>query len=62
MKNVFIYGKDPYEAKDQFLVNKRKRIGLKHLNDSKALLNTRMIWMIFIKMLKNPTQTRNTKY
>ena len=62
MKNVFIYGKDPYEAKDQFLVNKRKSTGLKHLNDSKALLNTRMIWMIFIKMLKNPTQTRNTKH
>ena len=62
MKNLFIYGKDPYEAKDQFLVNKRKSTGLKHLNDSKALLNTRMIWMIFIKMLKNPTQTRNTKH
>ena len=62
MKNLFIYGKDPYEAKDQFLVNKRKSTGLKHLNDSKAFLNTRMIWMIFIKMLKNPTQTRNTKH
>ena len=28
----------------------------------KLLLNTQMIWMIFIKMLKNTTHTKNVKY
>ena len=31
-----MYVKDPYEAKYQFLINKRESTGLKHFNDSKA--------------------------
>ena len=30
--------KDPYEAKYQFLINKRESTELKHLNDSKAFI------------------------
>ena len=30
--------KDPYEAKYQFLVNKRESTGLKHFNDPKAFI------------------------
>ena len=33
-----MYAKDPYEAKYQFLINKRKNTGLKHLNDSKTFI------------------------
>ena len=33
---MYLYVKDPYEAKYQFLINKRKSIGLKHFNDPKA--------------------------
>ena len=33
---IYLYAKDPYEAKYQFLINKRKSIGLKHFNDPKA--------------------------
>ena len=33
---VYLYAKDPYEAKYQFLINKRENTGLKHLNNSKA--------------------------
>ena len=33
-----MYAKDPYEAKYQFLINKRKRIGLKHFSDPKAFI------------------------
>ena len=33
-----MYAKDPYEAKYQFLINKRKSTGLKHFNDSKAFI------------------------
>ena len=33
-----MYAKDPYEAKYQFLINKREGIGLKHFNDPKAFI------------------------
>ena len=35
---TYLYAKDQYEAKYQFLVNKRESIGLKHFNDSKAFI------------------------
>ena len=33
---MYIYAKDPYEAKYQVLIDKRESVGLKHFNDSKA--------------------------
>ena len=30
---IYLYAKDPYEHKYQFLVNKRESVGLKHFND-----------------------------
>ena len=33
---IYLYNKDPYEAKYQFLITKRESTGLKHFNDSKA--------------------------
>ena len=33
-----MYAKDPHKAKYQFLINKRKSTGLKHLNDPKAFI------------------------
>ena len=33
-----LYAKDPYEAKYQFLPNKRESAGLKHFNDPKAFI------------------------
>ena len=35
---IFLYAKDPYEAKYQLLINKRKFSGLNYLNDSKAFI------------------------
>ena len=35
---IYLYAKDPYEVKYQFLINKRESIGLKHFNDSKAFI------------------------
>ena len=34
---IYIYAKDPYEAKYQLLINRRVNIDLKYLNDTKAL-------------------------
>ena len=35
---IYLYAKDPYKAKYQFLINKRESTGLRHLNDSKAFI------------------------
>ena len=35
---IYLYAKDPYEAKYQFLIKKREDVGTKHVNDSKAFI------------------------
>ena len=35
---IYLHAKDPYEDKYQYLINKRERVGINHLNDSKAFI------------------------
>ena len=35
---IYLYGKDPYEAKYQYLINKREKVGSKHYDDHKAFI------------------------
>ena len=35
---IYLYAKDPYEAKYHFLISKRESTDLKHFNDSKAFI------------------------
>ena len=35
---MYLYPRDPCEAKYQFLINKRENTGLKHFNDTKAFV------------------------
>ena len=35
---IYLYAKDPFEDKYQFLIKKRESIGLKHFNDPKAFI------------------------
>ena len=35
---MYLYEKEPYEAKQQFLINKLEKVGLDHFNDSKAFI------------------------
>ena len=35
---IYLYAKDPYEAKYQYLINKREKVGLDHFNDPKAFM------------------------
>ena len=51
--NIYLYGKDPYEVKYQYLINKREKVGLNHYDDLKALLSIQMIYKTFIKILMN---------
>ena len=35
---IYLYAKDPYEAKYQYLINKREKIGLYHFRDPKTFM------------------------
>ena len=35
---IYLYAKDPYEKKYQYLINKRENVGLNHFNDLKAFM------------------------
>ena len=35
---IYLYAKDPYEAKYQYLINKHEKVGLDHFNDTKAFM------------------------
>ena len=58
---IYLYAKDPYEAKYQFLINKRESFRLKHFHILKHLLSIQMICKIFTKILMNTIQIKNAK-
>ena len=35
---IYLYAKDPYETKYQYLINKREKLGLDHFDDPKAFM------------------------
>ena len=35
---IYLYTKDPYEAKYQYLINKREGVGINHFKDPKAFI------------------------
>ena len=53
---IYLYAKDLYESKYQFLINKRESIGLK------LLLSIQMICMMFIKILMIIMLIKKIKY
>ena len=57
---IYLYTKDPYEAKYQLLINKRESTSLKHFNDSKAFLkNSNNMDDIYINIEEcNPNKKR----
>ena len=36
---IYLYAKDPYESKYQYLINKREGVGINHFNDPKAFID-----------------------
>ena len=38
IEKIYLYAKDPYEKKYQYLINKREKVGLNHFNDPKAFM------------------------
>ena len=35
---IYLYAKDPYEAKYRYLIKKREKVGLDHFDDPKAII------------------------
>ena len=35
---IYLYAKDPYEVKYEYLINKREKVGLDRFNDPKAFM------------------------
>ena len=35
---IYLYTKDPYQSKYQYLINKREGVGINHFNDHKAFI------------------------
>ena len=57
---IYLYAKDPLEAKYQFLIKKREDVETKHFMIQKLLLNTQIIW-IFIKAIENHNPNKKRK-
>ena len=56
---IYLYAKDPYEAKYQVLTNKRESKGSKHLNDYQVLIeNSNNVDKIYKKIEYNPYKKR----
>ena len=53
MHKIYLYAKNLYEAKYQYLINKCEKVGLDYLNDPKAFMKYLNICKMFIKILKN---------
>ena len=62
LDKIYLYAKDPDEAKYQLLINKRESTGLNYSNHSKAFIEYSNDMMIFIKILKNIAQIKTEKY
>ena len=65
---IYLYAKDPFEAKYQFLINKRESTTFYLFKVQliliiiKFLFNIQTIWLIFIKSLKILIQIKHEKY
>ena len=57
---IYLYAKDPYEAKYQFLINKRETTGWKHLNNAKAFIEHSNVMDDICKKIEvyNPNKKR----
>ena len=59
---IYLYAKDPYKTKYQYLITKREKVGLNHFDDPKAFIECSNDMKMFVKILKNAILERNEKY
>ena len=60
---LYLYAKDPYEAKYQYLISKREGVGINHfLRILKLLLSIQMTCAMFTKLLMITILIKKIKY
>ena len=59
---MYLYAKDPYEKKYQYLINKREKGGLNHFNDPKAFMEYSNDMQDVYKNIKDCNPIKNVKY
>ena len=55
---IYLYAKDPYEAKYQYLINKREKVGLGHFDDPKAFMEYSNYMQNVYKNIEDPGKKR----
>ena len=58
---IHLYAKDPYEAKYQYLINKREGVGINHLNDPKAFIEYSNDMSVVYKNINNYNPEKDNK-
>ena len=58
---IYLYAKDPYEAKYQYLINKREKVGLDHFDDPKAFMEYSNDIQDVYKNIENYNPGKNRK-
>ena len=58
----YLYAKDPYEKKYQYLINKREKVGLNHFNNPKAFLEYSNGMQDVHKNIEDYNPIKNVKY
>ena len=59
---IYLYAKDPYEAKYQYLINKREGVGTDHFNDSKTFIDYSIDMAMFTRILISTIVIKKIKY
>ena len=59
---IYLYAKDQYEAKYQFLISNRKSTEFKHFNDPKAFTEYSNNMQDVYKNIDNTISVKNVKY
>ena len=59
---IYLYAKDPYEAKCQYLINKREKVGLDHYDDPKAFIEYSNDIQDCYKNIEEYNLGKNVKY
>ena len=58
---IYLYAKDPYEPKYQYLINKCKKVGLSHYDNSKAFMEYSNDMQDVYKNIEDYNPRRNHK-
>ena len=59
---IYLYAKDPYKAKYQYLINKREGVGTDHFNDPKTFIDYSIDMAMFTRILISTIVIKKIKY